>query len=462
MLRFMRKYATGYLIKILFGLIIVVFIFWGVGSFRDADRVVAEVGPYKVSATEYRESYNRLVNFYRMLFREKFDEGAVKELKLRERAMDDLVDQYLLLLQAKQLGLSVSDREFAERLARMGEFQTNGQFDEKKYLELLKRNGLDPKQFEESERRSMLTRKVASVLGDIAASPSDAEAWGRYVKVRGRVNLGYVEFDPSDYKTKVNVTDKEISDIYEKEKDTYKSEPTYHLKEVVIEQKSGLKDDQVYLELLKSKDVEGYARQNGLQVVDLGTLKETAISKRLKDLKAEAMLKDLKKGEISLPVRDQGRSYIFLLVDKEEGKPLEKTAVLKEIEEKLKTQKAKQMAKATAEEAIAKNTVPAKKETGLVPRNITVFPNLGTLPKEHPDILSVSEKSPIYGKPVDMNGKYYVFIFKSEKMPDQAEWDKEKVAFKQSIAAQNREEMVKTLLEDLKKKEKVKIRWEEV
>ncbi len=462
MLRFMRKYATGYLIKALFGVIIVVFIFWGVGSFRDPEHVVAEVGPYKVSATEYRDSYNRLTNFYRMLFREKFDENVVKELKLREKAMDDIVNQYLLLIQAKEFGLSVGDKEFGERLARMAEFQTNGQFDQKRYVEILKRNGMDPKQFEESERRSMLTQKVAAVLGDTAASPSDSEAYAKYVTMRGRVNVGYQEFSPSDYRGKVNVTEKEVADLYEKDKGAYRTEPVYHLKQVIIEPKAGMKDDQVYLELLKTKDVEGYARQKGLQVADLGSLKETVLSKRLKELKAENVLKDLKKGEISLPVRDAGRSYIFLLVDKEDGKPMDKTMVLKEIEEKLRAQKAKEMAKALAEDAIAKKTIAAKKETGLVPRNMTVLPDLGAIPKDYPDLLSLTEKNPVYGKAVEMNGKYYAFIFKGEKVPDQAEWDKEKAAFKQSLAAQSREEVVRALLEDLKKKEKVKIRWEEI
>jgi peptidyl-prolyl cis-trans isomerase D len=54
MLKFMRKYATGYMVKAMFGLIIVVFVFWGVGSFRESERTIAEVGPYKISIIEYK------------------------------------------------------------------------------------------------------------------------------------------------------------------------------------------------------------------------------------------------------------------------------------------------------------------------------------------------------------------------------------------------------------------------
>ena len=38
MLSFMRTYATGWIIKIMLGSIIVVFIFWGAGSFKSKNK----------------------------------------------------------------------------------------------------------------------------------------------------------------------------------------------------------------------------------------------------------------------------------------------------------------------------------------------------------------------------------------------------------------------------------------
>ncbi|MCX5807783.1 MAG: SurA N-terminal domain-containing protein, partial [Proteobacteria bacterium] len=124
MLRFMRKYATGYLVKALFGIIIVVFMFWGVGSFRGGEKVVAEIGTHKVSIIEYQESYNRLLNFYRMLYKDRLDETVLNQLKIKEKAMDELVDKYVLLLKAKEVGLNVSDREFSEYIANIDAFKS--------------------------------------------------------------------------------------------------------------------------------------------------------------------------------------------------------------------------------------------------------------------------------------------------------------------------------------------------
>ena len=51
----------------------------------------------------------------------------------------------------------------------------------------------------------------------------------------------------------------------------------YHLKYMLIDEKSGVKDDQAYMELLKSKDMSAYGKSKGVEVVDLG-MKRRAIS----------------------------------------------------------------------------------------------------------------------------------------------------------------------------------------
>ena len=45
------------MIKGIFGLIIIVFIFWGVGGMHSGEKTVAEVGSHKVTMMEYQEAY---------------------------------------------------------------------------------------------------------------------------------------------------------------------------------------------------------------------------------------------------------------------------------------------------------------------------------------------------------------------------------------------------------------------
>ncbi len=107
MLDVMRKHAQSWLIKGVFAIIIVVFIlFWtepgqkGVGL-----EVVATVDGSKITLSEYRRSYENLLNIYRSVYREGLSEDIIKMLKLKEKALDTIIDSRLLLKEADNLGL---------------------------------------------------------------------------------------------------------------------------------------------------------------------------------------------------------------------------------------------------------------------------------------------------------------------------------------------------------------------
>lgn len=462
MLKFMRKYATGYMVKAMFGLIIVVFVFWGVGSFRERDRIVAEIGPYKVSIMEYQEEYNRILNMYRMIYKDKLDENLLRELKLKEKAMNDIVDRYILIMKANELGLSVSNKEYREHLENIEMFKRDGKFSEAVFKEILKRNGIDPKRFEQSEKNAILNTKMIQLIRDTGTLMHEGNLWNSYVKERGKVNLGYVEFDPASYRTKVIVSDQEVADIYEKEKNIRREENVYKLKYLLIDEKSPIKDDAAYLELLKAKDLETYGKQKGLQVIDLGRMKEGDVLKRLKNLKAEEWLKSLKKGEISLPVRADTKSYIFQVTDIEEGKPLDKTVAMKEIRDRLTQEKAKNFARNVAQELINTKKIDAKKETGLIPRTTQAIPKIGQIPKDDLGVLALSKESPLYNKPVEIDGILYVFYFKDEQVPSKDEWEKNKEGYKRYVLSRGQGDFLKSFMETLRTKEKVKIEWKEI
>jgi parvulin-like peptidyl-prolyl isomerase len=461
MLRFMRKYATGWLVKGLFGVIIIVFIFWGVGSFRGGEKVIAEVGPYKISYEEYQDAYKNIFNTYRLMYKDKLDENLLKELKIKEKVMDELINRHLLLSKAKDLGIKISDAEFDEYIGNINAFKRDGKFSEKFYMEILKRNGLDPKKFEESEKTNLTIMKLTSIINDNGIFINEADSWASYVKEKGIINMSYIQFDPSDYKNKVNVDEKELQALYDKEKGTYKGENLYHLKYLVIDEKSNVKDDAVYMDLLKFNDIDAYGKKNNMDVINTGSLKEGELLKKFKDIKIEEWIKSLKKGDISLPIRGKSKSYIFKLIAMEEGKPFDKDAIMKELREKIILEKTKVFAKASAEEAISKKAFTSKNETGFVPRNNAAIPKIGTIPEENIDVMTLSKDHAMYYKPVEISGKYYVFAFKDEKTPDLKEWEKNKVNYSNYIVVKKRSEYLKSFIEDLKKKEKVNVHWKD-
>jgi hypothetical protein len=344
----------------------------------------------------------------------------------------------------------------------MDTFKRDGKFSQKIYLDVLKMNGLDPKKFEESEKTNLTILKVTSIINDNGFFLNEADLWASYVKEKGKVNLSYVQLDPGAYRDKVSVDEKELQSLYEKEKGAYKSENLYRLKYIIIDEKSSIKDDVAYMDLLKLKDVDAYGKKNSLETFDTGLIKESELLKKFKNIKIEDRLKDLKKGDISLPLRVDSKSYIFQLIDVVDGKPFDKDFVLKELREKTLMDKAKVFAKGKAEELISKKALETKNETGFIPRNIIDIPKIGPLPKENIGVLALSKDHPLYEKPVEILGKYYIFYFKDEKLPEKQEWEKDKKGYSTYMISKNREEYFKSFMEDLKKKEKVSIFWKDI
>jgi len=257
------------------------------------------------------------------------------------------------------------------------------------------------------------------------------------------------------------VDEKELESLYDKEKGVLRSENRYHLRYILIDEKSGIRDDQAYMELLKSKDMAGFARSKGLEVVDLGMLRESELSPRFARLKVQDWLPGLGKGEISLPIRDGDRSFIFQTVDREEGRPLDRTEALKVIRERIVDEKAKRAALVRATDAVSQKGGKPSMETGFLPRKGGFIAGIGRIPGEHAAIFALSVGR-TYDKPVEIGGKYYVFSCIDEKLPDKGQWDKEKEAFERVYAALSRDAYLGSLKEELKKSIKTRIYWDEI
>ena len=223
MLDVMRRNAQSWLIKAIFAVIIVVFVlFWtepgqkGVGL-----EVVATVDGSKITLSEYRRSYENLVNIYRSVYREGLSEEIIKMLKLKEKALDSIIDSRLLLKEADNLGLNVSNVELADSISKYPAFQKENSFDKGQYLAVLKANRLTPEEFEEGQRRSMLVGKVEGLIKE-GSKTSDDEAWDAYVRQREKVNIELIKVEPKDFLKDAKVSEDEAREYFSKNKETLK------------------------------------------------------------------------------------------------------------------------------------------------------------------------------------------------------------------------------------------------
>ncbi|MGC2061989.1 MAG: SurA N-terminal domain-containing protein [Thermodesulfovibrionales bacterium] len=171
MLKSMRQHARYF--YVLFFIVILSFIFWGVGSVDKTAKgsIVAEVDHLKISGEEYWRAYDRTFGFYREIYKEKFDEEMQKKLNLKENVLNSLVENKVLLLAAKKDGISVSDDELNEAVRNDPAFMKNGAFDRDVYQNRLRLNRLTPETYESAKRQEMTINRMRRIIELGAALP---------------------------------------------------------------------------------------------------------------------------------------------------------------------------------------------------------------------------------------------------------------------------------------------------
>lgn len=157
------------------GFIAVTFIvgmgWWGFGD--HTGNVVASVGDLTVSRDEFRRAYENMYRFYK----EKVP-GEFKDEMIKQSVVEQLVENHLWLIVAKEMGITVSNDELRDAITRSPDFQRNGTFDPEIYQRLLAANHLTPSVFEAMEMKNIMTTKAKMVVRDaVALTPSElAEA----------------------------------------------------------------------------------------------------------------------------------------------------------------------------------------------------------------------------------------------------------------------------------------------
>ena len=157
MLKIVRELAVDnpLVLKIIMGVIAITFVismgWYGIQS-SDGD-VVVSVNGEDIKVQDYRRSYNRAVDYYREMYKDKFDSDLLEKMNLKDKVMEDLVARELWLESANDLGLRVSDDELRDGIMKMKMFHKEGKFERKLYERLLETNRLSVAVFEESQRR---------------------------------------------------------------------------------------------------------------------------------------------------------------------------------------------------------------------------------------------------------------------------------------------------------------------
>lgn len=220
MLRLMRENAGSWIIKILLGIIVIVFIFLGIGPERTpTENIAATVNKQVISMDEYRQVFNLI----RSQYGKNMNEELIKALGLKGRALESMIDSELILQESEKLGINAADEELAEILTEAPIFQDNGKFSKENYERYLKYMGQQITDFESRQKKQLIEQKFRRLLTDsVQVTETEAKEW--FLWEKAKVALDYVLFKPSAYKD-LKPTEEQVKSYYEKNREKYKSDP---------------------------------------------------------------------------------------------------------------------------------------------------------------------------------------------------------------------------------------------
>src|SRR5688572_20497858 len=179
MITVMRRYPRVLLLGLLLviGAFVLTSVFVGaMGGDAERTDVVASVNGEAIPVERYHRRYQAYLDAYSRVYRDRVSPERAEQLGLPQQAVNDLVQEALVVQRARAEGLEVSDEELNAQIQAVPAFQDNGRFSLRRYQEFLKRRGTSAGAFEGDVRRELTRMKVeTTVKGGIKVSEAELE-----------------------------------------------------------------------------------------------------------------------------------------------------------------------------------------------------------------------------------------------------------------------------------------------
>ncbi|MBF0129020.1 MAG: peptidyl-prolyl cis-trans isomerase [Alphaproteobacteria bacterium] len=175
MLDTLRKSTGSWVIKILFGLLIVSFGIWGIG---DVVRGVGgggpaiEVGAIAYDARAVTQEFSRDVARLRQVLGNELTNEEAQRMGLMNQTIQRIVSRATLEMGARSMGVSAPDEVVRSAVTRTKEFQDGrGQFDRNRFLQLVSANGYTEESFLHRLRSDIVRSHMLEPVSLGAAPP---------------------------------------------------------------------------------------------------------------------------------------------------------------------------------------------------------------------------------------------------------------------------------------------------
>ena len=207
------KLSKSFFIKLLVGIIILPFVFWGMGDvFRGGNQnVVATIDSEKVSTQEF-------MNYLRQL---NLNEEQIKNLPntdLVEQILSQYIGRKVMALEIKKIGVVVNDNSLRNVIKNDKLFFKDNKFSRTEYEKFLIKSGITAPQFEanivEQEKRRQF---LSSLAGGIVIPETLINQ--EFAKENQTKTIQYIDLEK--YHAKNKPSEEDIENLYDRNKNIF-------------------------------------------------------------------------------------------------------------------------------------------------------------------------------------------------------------------------------------------------
>ena len=521
MLDVMRKQKNSIIIKIVFVIIVLsfvgtMFLVWGEGRSGMGGGSLgyaAKVDGSKITLEEYQNSYQRIRNVYQQIYGQSLPADMEKVLGLKKVALDTLIDNFLIMKEAKSMGITASKEDVSNAVAAMPSFQKDGAFSFDLYTQLLKSNRMTPKDFEEGQRGELILKKARQSIKD-KATVSDEEALAQFKKENDKIDLEYVAYAPADVIGEVKLAETDLNDYLQKNQAEFKTPEKVAISYILLDPstqaaKMTVTEDEIqtYYQknidkfqgkdgILPLKDVRDKAKADALKQKAAKQGYELAADTLFKNIKSSdlaliagqlklkiqetpvfsavvpaevltgeaAVIKkafELKQGELGGPVETAKGIYIIKVKERKEAVVPPLADVKQAVEQKVRVVKAAELAQKKAEDAAKQLAAKATLKTqttgsfGFTAQG--AVPVIGSSPELMEAAFKLTTAAPAAASPFKIGGRWYAVRLKQRAEAPKTDFDKTREELKKKMLPKKQEEALEKWIKELRAKAKIEI-----
>ena len=279
MTRSIAKTSKSLLLKILVGILILPFLFWGMGDiFRGGNQnIIATIDNEKINSQEF-------VNFLNRLNLSDKEIAEIKTGTLMEKILSEYIGKKIIDLEIDYYNIIISDNTLKEIIINDETFYKDGKFSRTEYEKFLISNNLTAPTLEKNILEQEKKRQLLSYLSDGVIIPDFLTQY-EFNKENQVKKIKYIDLN-NMYKSK-KFSEDEIVETYEKNKKFYvEKKKNFFISEITsknlgIENNDNLyfkKLDEIENDVLDGKNIKTISNENKLPIENIDNFKPSDVA----------------------------------------------------------------------------------------------------------------------------------------------------------------------------------------